>query len=347
MTIEKIAQRWAKRTEAGIEWLLARDAGPPVLEAYRGYTTADALVLRGRVLSGMRRRKPLPEQSRWTNLKQMVALFLTAEVSDVAVEVTDLGIGAKSDAEGYVTIEVPRDGDLTPGWIKLSVDIVDLDKTPVPFPVLVPSPDARFGVISDVDDTMIETGAYSLARNMWTTFTGSALTRHVFPDSVAMMDELSDNGTNPVFYVSSSPWNLHHFLDTLFARHNLVPGPMFLRDLGVSEKKIIAGSHLDHKGAAIDKIIEANPGLNFILCGDTGQHDAEVYLEAIHRHPGRILAIVLRQPGPGPDDKSRKAMAKIEETGVPLHSAVTFDGIGAALLEKLDGRPGAVPRSQL
>ena len=340
MTVEKVVQRWARRVEGGIEWVLAQDAGPPVLEAYRGYATPDALVLRGRVLSGMRRRKPLPEQSKWTNLKQMIALFLTAEVSGVRVEVVDRGIAAASDAEGYVTIEVPRNGELTPGWAKLAVDIVELDKTPVPFPVLVPSAEARFGVISDVDDTMIETGAYSLARNLWTTFTGSALTRHVFPDSVALMERLSEKGLNPVFYVSSSPWNLHHFLDTLFARAGLVPGPMFLRDLGVSEKKIIAGSHLDHKSAAIDKIIDANPALNFVLMGDTGQHDAEVYLEAIRRHPGRLLAIVLRQPGPGPNVKAREAMQKIEETGVPLFSDVDFSELTEALLASLSGAPG-------
>ncbi len=56
----------------------------------------------------------------------------------------------------------------------------------------------------DIDDTMMQTGAYSLARNLWTTFTGSALTRDVFPDAVALMTRLHD-GMNPVFYVSSAP----------------------------------------------------------------------------------------------------------------------------------------------
>ena len=140
------------------------------------------------------------------------------------------------------------------------------------------------------------------------------------------MTALAEGDRNPVFYVSSSPWNLHDFLDTIFARAGLPMGPMFLRDLGISETQFISGTHGDHKGAAIDAILNANPGLSFVLIGDTGQHDAEVYRDAARRRPGRIRAVALRQPGKRPDRASRAAMAEIEADGIPLFAAPTFAG---------------------
>ena len=301
----------------------------PVLDPYRGYGSPEGLVLRGRVLGALRRTAPDPEHSRWRNLRQMVSLFLTDEVADVRVVAPGCGSEALSDEEGYVRLTVPGTG--AEGWQDVAVEIADDPESRVQFRALVPLASARCGIISDIDDTLMETGAYSLVRNLWTTFTGSALTRRIFPDAVALMDALSDRGRNPVYYVSSSPWNLHHFLTRVFDRAGLPAGPMFLRDLGVGRDKFITGTHGDHKGEAIDRILAATPDLPFILIGDTGQHDAEVYLEACRRHGPRIRAVILREPRPGADAKSRAAMAAIEREGVVLAHGAGFAEVAGHL----------------
>lgn len=322
---------FAAAAERWVEGLVARRRkGPPVLEPYRGFATADRLVLRGRVLSALRRTTPSPEASRWQNLKQMAGLFLTDEVAGKRVIAPEAGIGAESDAEGYLWIEIPRRPEHGPGWHEVAVELDGLPGTRTDFSVLVPHPEARLGVVSDIDDTMIETGAYSLARNLWTTFTGSALTRKVFPDSVVLLDHLAAHGRNPVYYVSSSPWNLHAFLVRIFARAGLVAGPMFLRDFGLNGPRAGLG-HRDHKTRAIERILAANPGLRFVLIGDTGQQDAHVYLEIARRAGGRVAAVVLRQPGPGPDAESRQAMAALRALGICVVAGDDFCEVPAAL----------------
>ncbi|MEW9918041.1 phosphatase domain-containing protein [Marimonas sp. MJW-29] len=302
-----------------------------VIEPYIGYATPDHLVVRGRVLTALRRNAPRAEQSRWVNFRQMLGLFLTDEVADV--EISAEGMTAHTDEEGYFTLLLARDDRR--GWQDVIVRIVDTDVA-VACPVMIAGDDAAFVVVSDIDDTMLRTGAYSLARNLWTSLTGNALTRQVFPDAVTFMQHLTEGGRNPVYYVSSSPWNLHDFLATIFDRAGLVRGPKFLRDLGVSRTQFITGTHGDHKGGSIDTLIAAHPGLPFVLVGDTGQHDAFVYLDAIARHPGRIAAVVLREPGPGPDAESREAMARIEQAGTPLLHGPTFEGFGERLLVLLN-----------
>ena len=383
-------RRRLRRVALGVERALDRlltfkiRRRPPLIEPYIGYSTPEALIARGRVLTYLRRQSPQPEQGWFTNLRQMVLLFLTDEVEGVRLRAgrnaggdrsagggpgagTASGAGAGSrgsgsadagaptavsDVEGYFTLVVPRDAAPTPGdestirpksdaeaeveaparaavrrrggpnWTEVVARIEGSDERAA-LPVLVPGADARLGVISDIDDTVMETGAYSLARNLWTSLTGNALTRRVFPDSVALLDRLSEGGRNPVFYVSSSPWNLHHFLESVFGRAGVVPGPMFLRDLGISENPA-ENTHGGHKGAAIDTLMEANPGLPFWLLGDTGQHDAEIYLQAARRHPGRVVRVALREPGPGPDAEARAAMEALRALGVEVTSSRDF-----------------------
>ena len=255
--LKPLARRAARLVESGLERIGDRDDSEPVLEPYLGYATPEGVVLRGRVLSHLRR--------------------------------------------------------------------AIAGQPPVLFPARIPAPDADYMILSDIDDTMIQTGAHSLARNLWTTFTGSALTRQVHDDALALMTTLVDGGRNPVFYVSSSPWNLHDFLDRLFAREGVPKGPMFLRDLGLTDEGVGA-SHLTHKGAAIDTLLAVNPDLPAYLMGDSGQQDAIVYRDVIARHPDRIRGVALREPAPGVGADDMAAFAAIEAAGVPCFHAPSFDG---------------------
>ncbi len=298
----------------------ARRRDDLVIDPYLGYATPSEIILRGRVLTALRRRAPDPDGSWWTNLRQMLSLFLTKEVAAVPVRCGETE--ALTDEEGYFDLHLPR-GDAAPGWAAFDVT---LPGEGARLEALVVGPEAPFGVISDIDDTVLETGAYSLARNLWTSLTGNALTRHVFPDAVALMTAFRAAGA-PVFFVSSSPWNLHHFLREIFRRHDMPKAPIFLRDLGLSRTQFISGTHGDHKGSAIDAILAAHPGLPFVLVGDTGQHDPPVYLAAAERHPGRIVRAIFREPGKGADGKDAEAMEALRALGVQVESGRDYSGI--------------------
>jgi len=311
MSLKLRLAKIATAIERHVDPFVRRKRAAAVLEPYSGYATPEHLVVRGRVLGSVRKGTARAEQNKWTNLRQMLRLFLTDEVADVTVQCG--ANSAVSDDEGYFTILVPRDDRV--GWIEMVVQSAEITAI---CPVFVPLADADYGIISDIDDTMMETGAYSLWRNLWTSLTGNALTRNVFPDAVALMKQLHENGRNPVFFVSSSPWNLHGFLDQIFERTGLPQAPKFLRDYGISETQFITGTHGDHKGSAIDVILAANPTLQFVLIGDTGQHDAHVYRDAIQRHPQRISQVILRAPGEGADADDMRYVDEVRQAGVPV-----------------------------
>lgn len=287
------------------------------IDPYFGHATPTEIVLRGRVLTrrAIEAVEELEEDpSLWTNFKSMMALFNTREMSDVRI--TCGSVETLSDEEGYFELSLPRPANET-GWITHKVSFGDAEES-AELTALLPPVTAEFAVISDIDDTLIKTDAWSLRRNLWNSLTGNAQSRYVFPDAVELIAKLHA-GVNPVFYVSSSPWNLHGFLSEIFERAGLVRGPKFLRDLGISDRQFITGTHGEHKGDAIDEILAANPALSFILLGDTGQHDAHVYYDAIKRHPGRIRQIILRAPNPKHSKSNQSWIDKILEAGTPLY----------------------------
>jgi phosphatidate phosphatase APP1 len=301
--------RLAARLEQGLDRLRPAPRGRPVILTYPGWAGPGGLVLPGRVLAGA------PGAG-------VAGAFRTRELAGVRVRAAACGAVAVTDEEGFFALTLPR-GTAT-GWVPVNVSAPGA--VAVTGRVLVPAPGARWGVISDIDDTVLMTGAWSLPRNLWTTLTGTVDSRQVFPDAVALFAALAQGGVNPVYWVSSSPWNLQGFLAEVMARAGLPAGPMFLRDWGLTERHLVASPHRSHKGAAIDLLMVANPGLPYVLVGDTGQKDAQVYAEAVARHPGRVLRVILRQAG-----GREVATEALRAAGVPVDVVADYRAVAAAL----------------
>ncbi|HYH35131.1 MAG TPA: phosphatase domain-containing protein, partial [Nocardioides sp.] len=187
--------------------------------------------------------------------------------------------------------------------------------------VHVPSEQAAFGVISDVDDTILETGVQRAGRMVLQTFTGSALTRTPFPGAVELYRDLTRGGTNPVFYVSSSPWNLHAFL-LAFLRHRRFPlGPVLLRDL------LGTAAGREEKAGRIQEILDLHPQLRFVLIGDSGEKDPEVYAEVVRANPGRVLAVYIREVRLDPGDGRVEKVSGTWSDDVPFVLAADSDAV--------------------
>lgn len=304
-----------------------QDNDPPEdlhLQPYFGYSTPDKIIIRGRALAADTSRASNDTPSLVDNLAAMAALFMTREVEGETVRLGDYS--AETDDEGYYRIELPRKNPPA-GWTEAAVKAERTGET-ISHPVLITSPKAEYGIISDIDDTVMQTKAWSTRKNLWTSVTGSVGSRYIYPDTATLLKLMAGSmaGTkNPVFYVSSSPWNLHGFLEAVFMANGVVRGPKFLRDFGIDPTKMIVGTHGNHKGNAIDTVLAANPDLPFYLIGDSGQHDPVVYRDAVLRHPGRIKGVFIRTPGPGMGEEDRLPLKDIEAQGVQIFAGETFE----------------------
>lgn len=189
--------------------------------------------------------------------------------------------------------------------------------------VLVSPPFSQFGIISDIDDTVLQTDATSLLQSAKLTFLGNAYTRLPFAGVAAFYRALQSGPIttlfNPIYFVSSSPWNLYDLLIDFFRIQGIPKGPILLRDLGLTKTQFIKSSHLDHKLGMIRKVLDVNPQLPFVLIGDSGQHDPEIYSQVVRENPGRILAIYIRDVSEDRRDESvRELIQTTSAFNVPM-----------------------------
>jgi phosphatidate phosphatase APP1 len=120
-------------------------------------------------------------------------------------------------------------------------------------------------------------------------------------------------GVNPFFYVSKSPWNLYVPLAEYLELQGLPEGPIFLRNLGLRMPR-------DHKCVAIEAILKAYPKLPFVLIGDSGEKDPEIYREIVRRFPSRIRVIYIRSVNRDPKRIAaiEKLIEEVAKTGCQL-----------------------------
>jgi phosphatidate phosphatase APP1 len=193
-----------------------------------------------------------------------------------------------ADKEGYFSFAINTRGRLGPGlWQEVALELVEpRADVRASGHVLVPSTRARFGVVSDIDDTILYSHVTRKLRMLLTAALANARMRKPFKGVAAFYRALHA-GVNPIFYVSKSPWNLYAPLVEFLELQDIPCGPLFLRDFG-------ARGAAEHKARSIARIFATYPKLEFVLIGDSGEKDPEVYSEIVRAHPKRVRVIYIR-----------------------------------------------------
>jgi phosphatidate phosphatase APP1 len=284
---------------------------PLQIIAFQGYGTNTHFYARGRALED--ESIDLDEQHIWHLIVNTWKRFETDEIKNVGVNVqlpNNTILKGITDNKGYYKFEESLENlkALTndEGWLsfELSYDNNNLKRTiqnknRFPGELLIPSTKAQFGVASDIDDTILHTGVVSTLK--WKVIYNSifkhANNRIPLEGAADFYHKLhrgtSGENANPIFYVSHSPWNLYRYLE-LFLRQNQFPkGPILLRSLSNFLKKK-PQDEKPQKQKEILNLLKTYPKLPFILIGDSGEHDPDIYMEIAEEYPDRILAIYLR-----------------------------------------------------
>lgn len=297
---------------------------------YRGFGTRKNVWFRGRVLDD-RAVTESAHDSVWQNVRTTLKRIETDEIPDATVRVRfyEVEVELQTDGDGFFdAVLEPASIDENRVWHEVHVELLrprlpSCEAVSTTGEIIIPPPGSEFGVISDIDDTVIRSGAYNRLQMGRVVLLNSSHTRTPFPGVAEFYQALhlgaDGAGANPIFYVSSSPWNLYNLFDDFMRVHDVPAGPILLRDYGFSEEKLFKPSHESHKTKSICRILDHFSDLQFVLIGDSGQRDPEIYRQIVHERPDRIRAIFIRDvTPPGRDAEVRAIAEEIESTGVPM-----------------------------
>ncbi len=311
---------------------------PLVIVPYRGFASQERFFLKGRVLEneGIFEGK---SESQIRNLIDTLRRFESDEVAGAKLAVQLMGGEhlVTTDEEGFFTLERNWDSPVTPTenrWLTATTKLLEspeggiLPTDGFPAELLLPAGNASFGIISDIDDTVLQThvtSRFKLKMLHATLFKDShqRLPMEGIPELLRALEKGGDQlRENPVFYVSDSPWNIYDLLVEFMALQNLPKGPILLRDYGLKMLKRNEGK-LIHKIESFRQIMKMYPDLPFVMLGDTASKDADYYLQMAEEFSDRVLAIYIRETK---DTKNARRIEKLIESNsniaaVRVHSS--------------------------
>jgi len=164
-------------------------------------------------------------------------------------------------------------------------------------------------------------------------------------------------------YLSAGAWNTARTLRRFLVRHGYPAGPLLLTDFGPTHTGLFR-SGSEHKRTSLERLFEMFPQVRWVLFGDDGQKDPEIYTAAAREHPDAVVAIAIRtmsraervvatagaaKDGPHPDDagsagspgsaRAGGTAQPVDETPAPAAPYVVGRD-GTALAEALAAVPG-------
>ncbi|MBW3539332.1 MAG: DUF2183 domain-containing protein [Planctomycetes bacterium] len=314
---------------------------PVQIIPYRGYGNSAEIFLQGRVVEERKLGTPEEDDAWWENALDMYRRFRARDIGGVRVQARCLGQTQETvtDEEGYYRFHLklqnaPPNDRL---WHDVEIELLEQVREEQPEvrvtgSVMIAGSDTEFGVISDIDDTIVKTHATDLLTIARLTFFHNARTRMALPGTAAFYEALhrGSNGQrlNPFFYISSSAWNLYDLFVDFLELNSIPAGPVLLRDLGIDKTKFLKTGH-EHKLDKIRHILETFPDLPFLLVGDEGQKDPSLYEQITHECPGRIRAIYIRDlRNKHRDEEIARLATELQQLGVDL--LLIEDTTGAA-----------------
>jgi phosphatidate phosphatase APP1 len=280
---------------------------PVMIMPYYGYGNDTCVYLKGRVIEKEKIKEKKEGASTLRHLKNTYRRYESDEIPGIRLRASYGGqdLELQTDDEGFFEAEFRFDHpvDYRQTGDKVQLRLLETktanDEVATEGTIFVPRPGAEFGIISDIDDTVLVSNMTHLLAKLKLMLLKDATERSPFPGIAAFLRALcagcDDRVSNPLFYVSGSEWNLFDLLVNFFRYHDIPEGPLLLRDKGTRfDKPDAAASTQEFKHKQIGRILDTFPRLQFICIGDSGQHDPEIYRQIVAQYPGRILGVYIR-----------------------------------------------------
>ncbi|MBX7528163.1 phosphatase domain-containing protein [Qipengyuania vesicularis] len=328
---------------------------PIRIQPYFGYRNRERLFVTARALRA--RKSEFTGRGKWQAMRTMMAQFASHEVKELPVELEVRSPAGETrrvqgitDKEGFVHFDIRLEGDWEyddlPQWETVTFHWTNgLGAQCVDGHVLAPGRSTGLAMISDIDDTIIETGITgnfrAVMRNWRRVLMEMPEERILVPGADLFYSALGGNeglpegkghagdhqaaSRRPFFYVSSSPWNLFSYLVTYMKGRGLPLGPIQLRDWGLNRETFGSASHGAHKRAAIEGILATYPDIKFALIGDDSQGDLTAFSAIAVDNPGRVRAVFIRKVGEAMSPEEVAAKAALDAARIPLWMGEGYD----------------------
>lgn len=300
----------------------------PTVTPFPGYGGPERVRVLGRVL--IVPPVPLLEGGEYASVRGWRS-FASVPVGYAQVRITigEAVHDVVADRGGVIDTEIRA--QLPAGWQTLEMSVEGGE--PVETRVFIVGSDVRFGIVSDVDDTVMVTALPRPLLAAWNSFVVNEHARQPVPGMAVLMERLvRDEPGTPVIYLSTGAWNVAPTLIRFLRRHLFPSGSILLTDWGPTHDRWFRSGKA-HKLSNLRRLAVEFPHVKWLLIGDDGQHDDEIYTTFAGESPASVAAVAIRRLSPA------EAVLAGGRTVVDDHTAASVPWVtesdGAGLSERL------------
>lgn len=282
---------------------------PVRIVLYEGYGTPDKVTLRGRAVEDVADPTAAPDRERapLANAVRNARILDTDEVKGLKLRLSFAGktTHVRTDDDGLFEVEVALGSkNVAPGAYGLEARLHPDAKgyyAPVHRGrVFVLSPGPGTVVISDFDDTLVKTYVTDKTKLLQEVFLKNPSQLTPVPGGSTAYGNAMKAGAEQLFVVSGSPLGLYERIAAFLDLHRFPPRALFLKN--ISEDSLFAQKN--YKSRRLTALLERFPEKRFVLVGDSGEKDPEIYAGLRKRFPKQVAGIVIRHASD--DDKKAK-----------------------------------------
>ncbi len=297
----------------------------PTVIPFIGYGSTGWVRVLGRVVL----RKPGARADQVAGLRGWRS-FVSIPVSGASVEVVVDGTRTTVAADRGGVLDAAIPAALEPGWRAITLRIAGAE---VEEPVFIVDDAVRFGVVSDIDDTVMVTALPRPLLAAWNTFVVDEHARRPVAGMAVLYTLLrQEHPGSPVIYLSTGAWNVVPTLTRFLGRNVYPRGALLLTDWGPTPDRFFRNGP-EHKASSLERLAEEFPTISWLLIGDDGQHDEQIYRDFAAAHPKNVTAVAIRRltPGEAVLAGGRSGGADDRPEGVPW----IYADDGAGMIEQL------------
>ena len=261
----------------------------PQVVPFRGLGTTTSIRILARVVLGSR---PDPSQKTPRRIRGWRS-FTSAPVPYATLQIHADGQQVEVTADRGGVVDATIALSLSPGWhdVWLSVEETVATRSRV----FVVGDDQRMGIVCDIDDTVMVTALPRPFLAAWNSFVRDENARRPVPGMAVLLERIVREFPGaPVVYLSTGAWNVQPTLIRFFKRHLFPMGALLLTDWGPTYDRFFRSGR-EHKVESLERLAADFPGVHWILIGDDGQHDEEIYQDFAEAHPDNVRAVAIRE----------------------------------------------------
>lgn len=293
-----IGARLEDRLNKVLNKVFSRRGWREAIRPYIGYGTSEQIRILARIVLEPSKSMGIMQAANAVLYRRGWRNFVSLSKIDASatIRIGETSIPVKADRGGYIDIRVKNPG-LGPGWHNVTIEGDDGGSAVTR--VQIVGDDVTFGIVSDIDDTILSTWLPRPLLAAWNSFVLTEQARQAVPGMARWYQQLlQDNPGSPIIYVSTGAFNTFPMIRRFQKRHGFPMGAMLLTDWGPTNTGWFR-SGSDHKRTALRELARDMPRIRWLLVGDDGQHDPDIYGQFAELQPEHVVARAIRELAPG------------------------------------------------